>query len=446
MDRFDKYYLRVLTGFLASADPEGKACLSLVDDALEALKADLARAKKESATAGDMETLTLSRVPRIARRSTLIRRLTLASGNPEKARAMEELLLEAFPADKTLLPQISRTWDSWGYNRRARDLVQSVPANPGRREAETVLGDGELNGTRKTFQRVLAGDPAGARVLLRDAEKLLNENWSSDEFNSLFAIARYLEDSAAVERLARTWINQASPEQKLWQCVYMLGRAFPSMDQEHRDRLAAFAVNTIQQQAQTSTSSSYYHYRYFEQLKRLTGRDLTSADQRHPAQGQPVTRDGWPFHREHRLLVQCPPPEDYQIMLRETYRKAKSSDRLAIIFSLISQYPGKMDAALEETFIELFEEAAAGHPGGSAQDLSGEHPDTYNNLGSNQNANAGLLARLLEKLAEGRPTEGPDGFSPGTGAGMESRRGHAARAGGRRQSILTGVERGEDLQ
>ena len=110
--------------------------------------------------------------------------------------------------------------------------------------------------------------------MLRDAERLLNESWSSDEFNSLLATARYVDDSAAVERLARNWISQASPDQKLWQCVYMLGRAFPSMDQEHRDRLAAFAVNAIQQQEQTSTRVPYYQFRYFEQLKRLTGRDL----------------------------------------------------------------------------------------------------------------------------------------------------------------------------
>ena len=32
--------------------------------------------------------------------------------------------------------------------------------------------------------------------------------------------------------------------------------------------------------------------------------------------------------------------EDYQTLLRDTYRKAKSSDRLGIVFGLIRQYPG----------------------------------------------------------------------------------------------------------
>ena len=39
---FDKYYLRVLTGFLATSDPGGKDRLDLIEDSLQALKADLA--------------------------------------------------------------------------------------------------------------------------------------------------------------------------------------------------------------------------------------------------------------------------------------------------------------------------------------------------------------------------------------------------------------------
>ena len=52
VDRFDKYYLRVLTGFLAASDPGGKARLDLIDDSLQALEADLAAGGEGTAPRG----------------------------------------------------------------------------------------------------------------------------------------------------------------------------------------------------------------------------------------------------------------------------------------------------------------------------------------------------------------------------------------------------------
>jgi len=40
---------------------------------------------------------------------------------------MEEQLLRVFPEDKTLLPDIFRAWDRWGYGQEARKLAKQLP-------------------------------------------------------------------------------------------------------------------------------------------------------------------------------------------------------------------------------------------------------------------------------------------------------------------------------
>ena len=396
-----------MTGLLACVEPGAKACQSLIDDSLEALKADLVLAKKESATAGGMKALTLGEVPRIAKRSESLRLLTLAYGHLEKARVMEELLLEAFPEDETLLPSISRTWDSWGYSQRARDLVKAVPANPGREEAGAVLGEGGGCGSRQVFQLVLKGDQEGARVRLRDIDQLLSQGWSLDEFNSLFAAARYLEDSAAVERLARYAISNGRGNQNMVRSIEMFTRAFPSLDQKQRASLVAYIKDVIERRGGAGMSGvSYYFY---SRLNQLTDEGLKLPIRIVRPHVDSLLAGGGQSIRRIPSLFNLLDQEEYRILLRETYRKARSSDRPTLVFSLICQHPGRMDTALEKTLIELVEEAAQGAPGGPLKSYqTSTRPSNYLRIVNNTNAE--FEAGLLEKLGGREPMENRMGF------------------------------------
>ena len=198
-DDFDKYSVRVLTGLLATSDPGGKAYLAILDDLLSQLRSDVERVEKERAAGAEI--LNLPNAPRIMRRSELMRRLALAAGQLERAESLEKVLLKAFPGDKGLLPSIVESWSSWGYENRARELINADLSNPGRKEAGQIVASGSGSLSRQIFQMSIHGDQAGARAFLRDIEGTLGKKWSWDNYNAMFGVARASGDSAAMERL-----------------------------------------------------------------------------------------------------------------------------------------------------------------------------------------------------------------------------------------------------
>jgi tetratricopeptide (TPR) repeat protein len=400
IDDFDKFFNRALTGFLATTESDQESA-GLIGDYKKALASDLKRAAEERAGVGGIgeKELSMAHVPRIARRSGLLWRVTLAHGELEKARKIAELLLQSLPHDKTLLPTICTEWNSWGYTTRARELTEAFRKNPGYDQAvKTLGGDPGSGGIREIFQRISAGDDQGARVLLRDMDRLLAESRGPADFNTLFSAARHLKDSAAVERLAIYTINKAPKNRKLYDSVQILARSFPCMNQTHRDRLSAYVSGMLEQQDDLGASSYYY----LQQLKRFTGKSFTlPIKQIRPQIEQALARSGY-YVRQIAPLMSSLDGEDYQTLLRETYRDAKSSDRAAIVFSLVNQYPEKMDPALEETFLELAEEAARET---TSDLLKVYQANSRSRFGGpeKKSPNLGFQAKLLATIAAGQP-------------------------------------------
>jgi len=397
----------VLLGFLASSDPDGKVCRDLIDDSLKAIKADLVRAEKERVAAGYTGAITLGNVPRIARRSHLIRRLTLTDGHLGKALAMEKLLLKAFPEDKNLLSGISRTWDSWGYNRRARDLVKAFPENPGMSEAGKILGVNGDDGLGQVFKLILKADQEGARKRLEDIAKASRPRWFSGQFDSVFATAKCLKDSALMERLAREAISKTPKSRKLFQCVQMLTRVLPLLDQKHRERFMAYVKTTIE--SQNSLAADGINYNYYQRLKELIDVDIKLPITTVQPQVDKLLARGGYSNRYIPKLFSVLNQEDYQVLLRETYRKAKSSDRLTIIFSLICQYPGKMNAAQEALFFELTAEAVRYCKEDTLKIYRTNANSSYKD-GTYTNTSAEFKSRLLDKFAKAESKSSQIGF------------------------------------
>ncbi|MFT5105048.1 MAG: putative Zn-dependent protease [Pseudoalteromonas tetraodonis] len=403
IDDFDKYFDRALIGFLATAG-SGEGYANLVKDYGEALAADLKRASAERGDVGgiDEKKLSLANLPRIARRSVLLRRVTLANGDLENASKLAETLLRSLPNEESLLATICNEWNSWGYKRRARDLAEAFQKNPGYAQAVKSLG-GEpgSSGINKILQRILAGDDQGARVLLRDLDALLAGSRGSADFNTLFAAARYLKDSAVIEQLATYMINKAPKGTKLQASVDMLVRSFPLIEQAARDRLSAYVGDVLGQQDDLGRSAYYYLGR----LKQFTGKSFTVPIETIRPQVEQMLARGSYYVRQIAPMMSSLGKEDYQTLLRELYRDAKSSDRAGIVFSLVAQYPHKMDAALERNFLELAEEIASGATPDLFKVYQSNSRNYYSNYTKTGSPNLGFQAKMLELIAAEQPEE-----------------------------------------
>ena len=402
LEDFEKYYARALTGFLTAAQPD-RGYSDLVKDYLPLLESELKRARQEYRTVEGIEiqTLSLEHVPRISRRAALIRRAALAYGDLTTAEKVENLLLEALPEGKGLLPALCRTWQSWGYHRRARRIAERVPKNPGLEEARKVLGITKSGGARDVLHKIVSGDEAGARALLRNVGRLLGDQGSGGEFDSLFAAARYLKDSAAVERLAKHAITKAPKNNKLITCVQMLGRANSCMDPVHRQSLAAFVEGVIQQQLDgLDLQGSRY---YLQTLQHLTGKEMKLPIQQIRSQVESCLAQGGYILQHIGSLFNMLDAEQYQVLLREVYRKAKSSDRLAIVLILIANYPGKMREPEEETFLELVSEAVENASASFLMTYRAFVVPRFSSYAQDKDENAAFRARLLAELGTTQP-------------------------------------------
>ncbi len=190
------------------------------------------------------------------------------------------------------------------------------------------------------------------------------------------------------------------------QCVQLLPRVLPHLDQARRDRLVAHVKDLIQ--GLDGPNAAGVPYYYFQRLEQLTGEELRVPIKTvRPKVNQSLAKGG-NYVRSVASLFNVLSDEEYLTLLRESYRKAKSSDRLMMILSLVHQYPGKMDASLEETFSELVEEAARGAVGDPLKIYQTCARHYYNRKPGNENA--GFQARLLEKLAAGKPEKERAGF------------------------------------
>ncbi|MEM7385739.1 MAG: hypothetical protein AAF514_12415, partial [Verrucomicrobiota bacterium] len=273
IDDFGKYYQRALTGFLTAASRD-EDYQTLFADYEKALETDLARATREMGEVreGDRKTLALSYLPRIARRSELLRRVAFAFGDSRSARRVEERLLRALPEDKELLPSLCRQWESWGYSRTAAELVEAFPDHPGAEKAQSLVGLAAVSELERVFRHLLRGEEREARDLLRNLDRLLESDEARANQNALFAAARFLGESDAVERLARNAIARAPAKQKLMQSVNILRQSYSSLETEHRERLARYVEGVLKQQDLGDQPSAYY---YFRELNRMTGARLT---------------------------------------------------------------------------------------------------------------------------------------------------------------------------
>ena len=348
-----------------------------------------------------MKDLSYNQVPRVARRSRLIRRLSFVYGELGKAREMEGLLLETFPGDKTLLPALCRAWNTWGYGRTARGLAEAFPDHPGTSEAAKLFGDKGSAGPRQVVQLILKGDLDGIRDRLRDPGRLLGDRWSSEEFNSVLAAARLFDDSAAVERLVRHAVNKSPDNQKVLQGIRMFTQVFPYLNEEERDGLVSYLKGVIQKQGEKGMGNVSYYY--FTSLKRAAGDELEFSARIIRPKVLALLAKGGHYTRYISSLFSFLNREDYQDLLRETYRKAKSSDRLMIVFSLISRYPEEIDPGLEALFSELVEEAVRDSRGDPLK-IYQTARKTYGMAPVN-NTNAAFEARLLKSLAGEVPGE-----------------------------------------
>ena len=366
-DDFGKYSVRILTGLLATSDPAGKEYLATFDDLLSELRADVAKVEKERAAGAEI--LNLPNAPRIMRRSEMMRRLALAAGQLERAESLEKVLLKAFPGDNGLLPSIVESWSSWGFENGARELVDAAPSNPGHKEAGQIVASGSGSVSRQIFQMSIQGDQAGARAFLRDIEATLGKKWSWDNYNSLFGVARANGDSAAMERLVRLALNQAPKTQRLSLSFSLFPSAFPYLGQDQRDRLIAYLGDTLKDQGNEATGSLRPYS--FGQFRMVTGGGLKLPIDLIRPETEKILGQGWRYFFYLGPILSFLEKDDYQTLLRETYRKVKAEDRLGLLLSLAFQYPDEMDAATETLFSGLIGEAVL--------DTTGDSLNVYRN-------------------------------------------------------------------
>ena len=311
---------------------------------------------------------------------------------------MEELLLKAFPEDKTLLPEISRTWDELGIRPAGPGTGQGLSGKPGKQGGHA----GARRWRRHRFRdRCSRWSCAATRRRpapgLRDMDGILGGTWTWEDFDALLAIARAMEDPAAVERLARLAINRIPRNQRLATAITLFGKVFPSLGQDQRARLVAHLVNSLDAGAGGSTGG--IHYYAYPRLKAADRRRLTLPIREVRGEVERVLAQGGHFIRYIGPMFGFLSPEDFKTLLRETLSKAKSSDRLGILFSLIRQYPGKMDASAEALFSRLIEEAAEQAMEDPLKIYRVSTGSSYL-TGSPKHPNAGFEAEILGMLAK----------------------------------------------
>lgn len=112
-----------------------------------------------------------------------------------------------------------------------------------------------------------------------------------------------------------------------------------------------------------------------------------------------ILGQGWRYFFYLGAIFSFLEKDDYQTLLRETYRKVKAEDRLGMLLSLAFQYPVEMDTATETLFSGLIGEAVL--------DTTGDSLNVYRNAirssyyrGQPVLSNLGFQARLLSDFAK----------------------------------------------
>ena len=331
--------------------------------------------------------------------------MALAYRDLETALKLERLLLTSLPEDKELLPLICGEWNSWGFSKVATGLLDEFASNPGVEKGKIALGLAASGGSRDVFLEILSGNESKARSLLRNVETFLGDKPGGTEFEALFAAARYLDDSAVVERLAKHAITKAPRNQKLIVCVQMLARSMPCLDESHRESLSAYVEGVIQRNEESGSSANQISWYYMRELNRLTGRKLKLPIQNVRSQVENSLAQGGYYLQSIGSLFAMLDKEEFNVLLRESYRKAKSSDRLSLVFNVLNVYPEKLDEEMEEMFAELIAE--------SAEEATGDVLNTYRAAINNyylrslqlEDLNAGFRAQALERLGKSQPEE-----------------------------------------
>jgi TolA-binding protein/predicted TPR repeat methyltransferase len=403
-DSFDKYYQRALNGLLVTSTTDGGQVKKLMEDSLVALQSDLERVEKERAT--NPEIINLANAPRVVRRGQMIRRLALGAGHLAQARTVETLLLKAFPEDKTFLADAILTWDNWGYGRPARALIDGFPEHPGRDAAIQALTQGGGGTLQKIFQLLLRGDEAEARKQLREMERAIGSDWSFSEYGALVSIAHCLDDSEEVERLVRIAISNSPKSERLRTSISLLSIALPRLKEAQIQRLIAHIENLLREGG-TQAASGVQYFAYGN-LKRLTGGNLKIPAVAIQPEIERMLAQGGFYTRSIGQMFAFLTPEDFRLLLRETYRKAKLSDRLGLLFGLLRHHPGKMDQATEDLLAELIEEASKAN---LDNPLGIYKSAAQNSMGGSPNhPNTDFEARVLGKFASRTQGEQQLGF------------------------------------
>lgn len=353
-DTFTKYYGRVLRAYLTTASP-GPEVGRFLDEQEERLRKDIDRLKGDQASATEGR---LRRSPRVYQRAMAMRRIAIGFDLYERVQGLDEILINAFPDDEKLLAELAYSLRQFGARRRAAALVESNANHPSAKAARLAIGNrnakGNANGD-EFLVSLISSDPAMARRRLREAVSEAGEQLGGLQ-GKLFAGALYLRDARTLRQIARQAIL-GTPSAQLWNYISILGRVWPYLEDHDRDSLVDLVETKLAGLDESKNTSVHY---YIGQLNQLTGRRFYLK----PAHVQGALDDmlsrGGPYLGSIGNLFNVLQPEDYQELLKETFAKAKKSDRLPILFRLLRSYEDEVSESLAELFRELVLEAASG--------------------------------------------------------------------------------------
>ena len=351
-DAYGKYFARAMKAYLATAVP-GPAMDAFLQTQHEKLMAEMVQLSSIDRPEEDQ---TLMRTPRINKRAGLIRRVALGFDQPQHVKGVYWELVRAFPRDEHLLPSLCQTLLTWGLEDVAEEIITAFPDHPsaeaGRKYIDRLKagGDGEA-----LFQSLISGDHEKSRLLLHQAAADADGRVLGGLTGDLLAAALFLRDARTVRFLARKAML-ATPSDQVWNYASILGRVWPHLDESSRHDLVDLVEGKLRSLKPTRNSSMTY---YIQQLNRLTGRQFRLGREHVRPRVQVALAQGG--HQLSSLggLFNALGAQDYGDLLKEAFAKAKKSDRLTILFTLIKAYEGEMDPDLRDLFTELAEEAGA---------------------------------------------------------------------------------------
>lgn len=223
IDAFDEYHDRLRRNLLVVLDEPGdvEALLAGLREAIDADLAALAAAPPEEAPAngnGRERSDTLTRHPRVLRRSDLYRRVAIAFDRVAEADALDLRLLATFPEDDGLLEALCQDRLRWGLYGSVRTLLDDAARPEEEREGlRYLVGDGldersarrlPVNqAERLFFTPLITGRNADAGLLIRRTDFARIEEEDLDRLESLFSASIFMRDANLTLRIAREWVR-----------------------------------------------------------------------------------------------------------------------------------------------------------------------------------------------------------------------------------------------